>query len=358
MACHLEQVKLIVIAGLLVAGTAYADDVAERCTRGVAHANKGDLPRAHLYLLGCTEAALPAEIASTVAKAARELKRKLRDSELSSIAIAVEPDGVSLTAQITALPGEQFAVPATIWVKAGTYELTATNGEVTWKQPVTVGAFSRTSAVVRTDTSRKKAIEPKTGQVSFDEGGDIEQTQGSPPPVKRGSLMSKRYRGVVEGPAGDLVDPLAYRPARWTTRPLWLGFRLGGGMFDDSTGDARAGAAVAATLRYRFTPRYFIAGRLDWSRRSSASIDVLGASAGAGANLTPSIAFLAQLRGDLRLGDEMGVSTLGASGALGLEVALPSTPITAGVRFEQGITAIAGDTRDRALLLEIGADWR
>ena len=350
--------KLVAFAALLVAGTAHADDIAERCTRGVAHAKKGDLPRAHLYLLGCTEAALPPELASAVAKAARDVTRKIRESELSSIAITVEPEGVTLSAEISALPGEKLTVPATIWVKAGTYELVATNGELTWKQPVTVGAFSRTSAVVRTDTSRKKAIEPKTGQVNFDEGGDIEHTQGSPPPVKRGSLMSKRYRGVVEGPAGDLVDPLAYRPARWTTRPLWLGVRLGGGMFDDSTGEARAGAAVATTVRYRFTSRYFVAGRLDYSRRSSAAIDVLGASAGAGANLTPSLAFLAQLRADLRLGDEMGVSTLGASGALGIEVALPSTPITAGVRFEQGLTTLATDTRDRALLLEIGADWR
>jgi hypothetical protein len=60
----------------------------------------------------------------------------------------------------------------------------------------------------------------------------------------------------------------------------------------------------------------------------------------------------------MRLGDEMGVSTFGASAAANVEVVLPSTPITAGIRFEQGLTTLAPDTRDRALLLEVGVDWR
>ena len=373
----------IVVAAALAASTAHAGELADafarsdvktlrarradaaaRCTLGAVYAKKQDLPRAHLYLLGCDEAELPDDVAASVAKAAREVAKKVRASELSSIVIAVEPEGTTLVAEISALPGDTFTAPATIWVAAGSYELTARDAERVWKQPVRVGEFSRTSTVIDTTTARKQRVEPRAGQVNFDEGGELEHESGPPPPVKRGSLMSKKYLGVVDpAAAGEpLEDPLAYRAARYPTRPLWLGLRLGGGMFDDGASAARAGAAVAATVRYRLTPRAFAAGRVDWSRRTGASIDTLGASAGAGATIldarSATVAVLAQLRADLRLTDAMDVRTLGASGALGLEVALPATPITAGLRFEPGLTAVAGDTRDRAVLLEIGVDWR
>ena len=340
--------KTAILVSLVVCATAYADT--ERCTRGVAFAKKNDLPRAHLYLMGCTDAEFE--------KAARDVAKKLRDSDLSSIVISVEPEGLTLQTKISALPGETFTAPATIWVKAGTYELTATNGELTFKQTVSVREFSRTSTLFDTD-NKPKATAPKAGNVNFDDEGALEQKSGPPPAVKRGSLMSKKYLGQTEGPTGDLVDPLAYRPVKYTTRPMWLGLRLGGGMFDDSTSDARAGAALAATFRFRITPRFFYSSRMDYSRRTGQKIDTLGANIGAGAMLFDNVALIGQLRGEFRfVGDTMDANTLGASGALNLEVALPSTPMTIGVRFEQGITEVARDTRDRALLLEVGADWR
>jgi hypothetical protein len=134
-------------------------------------------------------------------------------------------------------------------------------------------------------------------------------------------------------------------------------------MFDDGIGDARVGGAVAATTRYSLAPRYFVSGRFDWSRRGGASIDVLGASAGAGATLVDGsigVALIAQLRADVRIGGDemMDVKTLGASAAANLELTLPETPITAGIRFEQGLTELVPGARDRALLLEVGVDWR
>lgn len=340
---------------------AQKDDAAARCTLGAIYAKKQDLSRAALYLTGCADAELPEDIAATVAKANRDVTRTLRESQLSSIVIAVEPEGTTLTAQISALPGETFTIPATIWVKAGTYDLQATNGELTFKQSVSVQTFSRTSTVL--DATPKKVAPPKAGKADFRDEGAAEIThKGSPPPVKRGSMMSKKYLGIVEGPVGNLEDPMAvHHEAPHATRTLWLGVRLGGGMFDDGATAARAGGAVAATTRYALSDKLFVAGRLDWSRRGGdvpTAIDVIGASAGAGVNLAPSLALIGQLRADMRFGDAMDLNTLGASAAANLEVMLPSTPITAGLRFEQGITEIVPGVRDRALLLEVGVDWR
>ncbi|HLL24399.1 MAG TPA: hypothetical protein VK427_19845 [Kofleriaceae bacterium] len=333
------------------------DDVAARCTLGAVYAKKQDLPRASLYLAGCTDAELPDEIRAPVAKAARDVARQLRESELSSIVITTKPEGVALRAELSAFPGDAFTTPATIWVKAGTYELVATDGTRTFKQSVSVGTFSRTAAMIETD-AKHTVTTPKDGKADFrDEGALDAHQQGSPPAVKRGSMMSKKYLGIVEGPAGNLEDPLAVREAPRAPRTLWLGLRVGGGMFDDGATDARAGAAIAATTRYTLAPRLLLAGRLDYSRRGGSSVDVVGASAGAGVALG-ALALFAQVRGDLRFGDVTAARTLGASAAFNVEVALPATPLTAGLRVEQGLTELVPGARDRAFLVEVGIDWR
>jgi hypothetical protein len=350
-----------------VAAHASADDKADlvaRCTKGVSFAKKNDLPRASLYLAGCGEAELPEEVSANVAKAARDVKIKLRDSQFSFITITTEPEGLALSAEISAFPGDTFALPATIWVKGGTYEVTATDGQLTYKTSVTVDDHSRTTSVIQTDDKRKKIVAPKPGKVDMSEGGEIEQNSGPPPAVKRGSLMSKKFQGIAEPSAmGQLEDPLAIRHTVRPPRTLWLGVRLGGGMFDDGVLEARAGAALAGTMRYSLGERYFLSSRFDWSRRGGAGMDVLGASAGIGATITDGsigVAVMAQLRADIRIndGDAMDVKTFGASAAANLELTLPSTPITAGLRFEQGMTEYASGARDRAVLLEVGVDWR
>jgi hypothetical protein len=341
---------------------AQKQDDAARCTLGAIYAKKNDLSRAALYLTGCSDRELPADISETVARASRDLPKKLREAEMSSIVISIEPEGSTLRAQISALPGETFSVPATVWVKGGTYDLEATDDKLTYKQRVTVGTFSRTSVVI--DVTPKKVAPPKVGKADFREDNAAEAThKGDPPAVKRPSLMRKKDLGIVEGPIGNLEDPMAVRHTRREPRRMWLGARLGAGMFDDGATDARVGGAFGLTTRYALASRYFLSGRLDWSQRGGSSIDAIGASAGAGATIADGsigIALIAQLRADLRFGgnDEMDVRTLGASAAANLEFTLPSTPITAGLRFEQGMTEIMPGTRDRAVLLEVGVDWR
>ncbi|HSK02022.1 MAG TPA: hypothetical protein VK932_12310, partial [Kofleriaceae bacterium] len=122
-------------------------------------------------------------------------------------------------------------------------------------------------------------------------------------------------------------------------------------------------------------PATFLAARLAWSRRGgtpdisgkdpTSTIDVLGAAAGAGLTVLDrgalSLALIGQLRADLRLasaraGDPVRRAGLGA--AAGAELALPGTPVTAGLRFEHGLTELVAGARDRAVLLEVGVDWR
>ncbi|MDQ3337667.1 MAG: hypothetical protein M4D80_21095 [Myxococcota bacterium] len=345
--------------GAIATLRAQKEDAAARCTLGAIYAKKNDLSRASLYLSGCSDLELPTDISETVARASRDVTKKLRESQMSSIVISIEPEGSTLSAELSALPGETFTVPATVWVKGGTYELEATDGQLTYKQRVSVGTFSRTSTVI--DVTPKKVAPPKAGKADFREDNAAEAThKGQPAAVKRPSLMRKKDLGIVEGPIGNLEDPMAVRHTRRASSRLWLGARLGAGMFDDGAADARVGGAFGLTTRYALAARYFLAGRLDWSQRGGSSVDAIGASAGAGATIVDSIALIAQLRADLRFGgnDEMDVRTLGASAALNLEFTLPSTPITAGLRFEQGMTEIMPGTRDRAVLLEVGVDWR
>jgi hypothetical protein len=104
-------------------------------------------------------------------------------------------------------------------------------------------------------------------------------------------------------------------------------------------------------------------------------IDVLGASAGAGVTVlgggSPSpatarrpglaLALIAQLRADLRLAahrDAAPVRRTGLGVAAGAELALPGTPLTVGLRIEQGVTDLVAGARDRAVLAELGIDLR
>lgn len=104
------------------------------------------------------------------------------------------------------------------------------------------------------------------------------------------------------------------------------------------------------------------------------AVDVLGASAGLGATIAggaaardrraalgPALAVIAELRADLRLADARAgepVHRAGLGVAAGVELALPRTPLTVGLRFEQGVTELVAGARDRAVLAEIGVDLR
>lgn len=55
---------------------------------------------------------------------------------------------------------------------------------------------------------------------------------------------------------------------------------------------------------------------------------------------------------------DVDVRRAGVAAALGLELSLPRSPFSAGLRFEQGLTTLVPGARDRAMLIELGVDWR
>ncbi|MCW5806644.1 MAG: PEGA domain-containing protein [Deltaproteobacteria bacterium] len=351
-------------------------DVAARCTLGAVYARRGDVSRAALYLTDCDEAALPAEVSADIAKAVVAVRKQIGASELAKVEIVSTPEGMSV--QFDGLPGEAITTPQTAWIKAGTYELRGSLDGKTFTTVVNVRANGRASAYLdtRSGAAPKSATEPRDRKVDFvEEFHEETQHKGQPPDVKHPKLTANsRWDGTVAVLVQEeqLEDPFAtqrritgYGPPRAT----WLGLRVGAGMFDDGATPARPGFAFGLAARHALSPRQFASGRLDYSTRGGDAggdaIGVVGASAGLGTTLvtTPSaaVAVLGQLRGDLRFGDARHMDPIrrtGASVAAGLEIALSSTPITTGLRFEQGLTTLVADTRDRALLLEIGVDWR
>ena len=338
----------------VLGGVAHGDPDPARCEQGAVFAKKGDLPRAALYLEGCGD------------KTEREVKKKLDASDLSRLEIVTRPDG--LPVELDALPGEVITGGTTVWVKAGTHTVTATVDGVKLQNTATVQPFARGAVILDATLLKKEPPPPKDQTLNFDEENAHERNDGPPPDVKRRTMISDKLLGVV-GPATEpaIADPLA-TPAHRDPVPLWLGVRLGGGVFEDAAADARVRPAVGAAARILLGGPTFVSARLDWSRRggqSDAAVDVLGASAGAGYSVVDAdaigVALIAQLRGDLRFADTrnaMAVSRAGASAAAEHEVAFPTTPLTAGLRFEQGLTELVPGARDRALVVELGVDWR
>jgi len=354
-------------------------EVAARCTLGAIYGRRNDLPRAALYLTDCEHAELPDEIAAAVIQIARDVRHRLDASRYAALDVMTQPEG--LTAEIDGLPGESFTTPATIWVAPGVHQVRATLAERSWTQRITTEPHKNAVLVIETKLDARPPA-PRTAQIDFvedDPGGALgEQVTGPPPNVKHPSLLKGKYRGVPDPASEDpLDDPLATRTASGPERDVWLGARLGGGLFDDGSAAARAGVAVALAGRYRLTDALFAAARADWSRRGgqamAGSVDVLGASAGLGMTVLgqPSqlaaprpgfaLALIGQLRGDLRLTgmrDTEPVHRAGLSVAAGAELALPATPFTVGLRFEQGVTELVPGARDRAVLAEVGIDLR
>ena len=350
------------VAGL----RAQLPDPAARCTLGAVFAKKSDLPRASLYLADCGELTLPEDVSAEIARAARDVSKKLRGSELSQLQIVTRPAG--LVAELDALPGEQLTTPIEVWVKAGTHTVKATSNGKQFTNTVTVQAYARGTVYLDVAAASVTPHAPKDGKADFREENALEKTDGPPPDVRRRSMMSDKQLGITGPRTGpELADPLATPPPP-ARLPMWLGVRIGGGMFDDGAASARLRPSVGAAARYVLGGPAFLAARNDWTRRGGAgdsSIDVLGASAGIGYSVIDTdaigVALIGQLRGDLRFADTrnaMSVSRTGASLAASLEVAFPATPLTAGIRFEQGLTDLVPGARDRALLAELGVDWR
>ncbi|NVB80685.1 MAG: hypothetical protein HOV81_19980 [Kofleriaceae bacterium] len=355
--------KHVWVIGLAVVGVsaAHADPATDRCAAGLEFAKKGDLPRAALYLDGCTELALPADLADEVGKASADVMKKLRASELSALSISTTPSG--LIGQTDALPGETFTTPATIWTRAGTYNV------VVAADAAALAAGKGVSSVAKVEPHSRGGViinaatkEPTTkdGVVDFTEDTPEQSAhEGPPPAVKLPRVMPKKYLGPV-GPAGpQLDDPFATRASdaqiRWR-----LGARFSAGMIDQ--GKAGVGFGVAGLAARPLDGPAFLAARLDWSHRD---VDTIGINAGVAVKLVETTGAVllagAALRGEVRIQDTLAmqpVSRAGIGGAVDLDLAILSIPVAVGLRFEQGFSELVPGTRDRALLVEVGYDWR
>src|SRR6185503_10918534 len=141
----------------------------------------------------------------------------------------------------------------------------------TWTHRITTEPHKNASILIETGrTTKPPPTRPAAIDFAVDEPGGAlgEQLTAPPPDIKHPSLLSNKYRGVAEASADTaLDDPLAAHTPSRPERPLWLGVRLGVGMFDDPTTTARAGFALAASSRYRITHTAFLAARADWTRR-------------------------------------------------------------------------------------------
>jgi len=344
-------------------------DVATRCTLGAIYAKRGDLTRAGLYLDGCDDSELPEEVAVEIGKLARDTRRALEDSQLAELQILALPEGTKVEATIDALPDETLTTPVVIWIPAGHYEVHATVGGKLLSNVVDAKAHSRSTTIIDPHDQPTTIVAPKDTSVDFNEEGAAESTTGPPPDVKRQPLLPCRFTGTCTDAAESLADPLAER-ATTSAHPGWrIGARFGGGMFNGG-GDARAGFAAAAVGRLALRGSLFAAARLDWSRRGGSvmadhGIDAVGASAGVGATVLDvaalDLAVTAALRTDVRFEsmlDTLPVSRFGLGASLAVDAAIHDTPLSVGLRYEQGLTTLVPGDRDSAMLVELGVDWR
>ena len=343
-------------------------DAAIRCTLGAIYAKRGDLSRASVYLTDCEDAPLPAELGEPIRKLAVDTSRKLRDSDLAVLEIVTKPAG--MMAELSALPGDLVQTPATIWISAGTYDVTATLAGRTIANHVTTSAHSR--SVVFLEDKAPVATVVKPGKADFtDEAEPEDRHTAPPPPVKHGSLMSNKLRGVADPAAAgpQLDDPLALvdDPPPPVPPAMRLGLRVGGGSASHR-GGSRIGPSIALeghlVLAGEARPLELVA-RADWSRRGGddAKLDALGATAGVAKVLaTPDTAWLSAgvgLRVEHRSGDAMtAISATGVGAVASVELALRRLPVVVGARFEQGLTALVDGNRERTVILEVGFDLR
>jgi hypothetical protein len=334
-------VKLAFAAVLLAAAAAHADEA--RCKAGLDLAAKGDLPRAALYLDTCTD--------DDGVRVRNEVVHKLEATKLSHVTVSSMPSGIE--AETTALPGEKFTTPATIWLKAGTYKFTV-GGQTVEK---TVEAHSRTTVIINVPKPPKP---PRNGAVSFDD--EPEQHKGTPAAVKHGTMMPKKYLGAAGEPTGEQIDDPFARRGSHAILAWRLGIRVAGGIAHHTDADPHASLGIAALAARPLDGPVMFATRVDYSHRA---LDTIGANVGFGiiALARPSFVLSAglALRGEVHVQsqlDMMDVNRAGVGAAADLDLAVLSLPLAFGLRVEQGLSELMPGVRNRAVLLEVGYDWR
>ena len=342
--------KALAIVALLAA-TAHADD---RCDRGLAAAKAGDLPRAALYLEGCD--------GDDATRAHADVSKKLRDSNLSEIAIVTTPPGLPVTT--TAMPGESITSPATVWAKAGTYEVRVAHHDRVFTQTIVLQPHSRATAVIAIPAEKPQVIREQS--VTFDDNNSIEQHAGPPPDIKHPSLLPCKFENACTTAGDPIADPIAdktYGPHDGASTPLRVGLRVGGGI-------ARVGSlamSLGVSGTFRLSPRLGATARADWTRREAGmqGLDAIALSAGLATPLaTTHVAVVAAglaARGELRFGDTFDarpVREAGLAADATLDLILRNMPIVVGARISQGVTPLVADARETAVLLELGLELR
>ncbi len=343
-------------------------DPTARCTLGAAYELRGDLPRAALYLDGCDAMTPDVEIAPAIARAAAEVQRKLRASELSALSIVTNPPG--LVVETDALPGERITTPATVWVKAGTYTVRAEQDGKIFESSVKIGARSRGSIVLEAPVV--KTVAPKDGVANFNDEPTDPPQSGPPPAVKHPSLLPCKYDGCETHAGEQLADPLELERECLPPHPeAWrIGVRAGVDAADHD-GGSRIGPSFAAVTHVEApwedaeaTHPFELELRVDWSQRggNDAKFDAVGTSIGLDRVFAaPDAAWILaefSIRGDTRFGDVMGLERFGLSGSESIELALRKIPVVVATRFEYGITALMPGVREHAFIVELGVDWR
>lgn len=308
----------------------------DRCAKGLELAKAGDLPRAALYLDGCT--------GDDAERASGEVAAKLRASQLS--ALSVESDG-AVAFETDALPGEHLTAPATIWAKAGTYKIRANGVESSTVLP------AHTRATVFLAPPPKPVAPAKQGNVTFNDEPTDPPVTGPPPAQHHPSLLPCKYDGCDTHDGEQLVDPLAVPLAvraeelHATPPELRIGARLGvAGSEELAPSFAIAAHWSWLALRFDGSPR----------ERDAATFTDLGFSAGISHVIfAPDAAWISAgiaLRGDARVNAPMRMGSVGAGANAELELALRSLPATVGARYEQGFGG------EHAVIVELGFDWR
>jgi hypothetical protein len=334
-------VKTAAIALVLCAATPASAEPEARCAKGKQLAEQNDLPRAALYLDSCTD--------DDGVRVRNQVVHALEATRLSPLTITSMPAGLPGTTD--ALPGETFTTPATIWAKAGTYTITV-GGQTVAK---TLEPHSRTTVIINIPTPPKPA---KNGVVDFEE--EPEQHQGAPPAVKHGTLMPKKYL-EKQAPSGEqLEDPFA---RRGDSVLAWrFGARIGGGLYDRTSESAGLGFSLAALASRPLDGPFRLATRLDWSHKD---LDTIGANAGVSVVALARRAFVLSagvaMRGEVHLQDtlamtEVNRASIGA--AADVDVAVMALPLALGLRVEQGFSELMPGVRGRAVVFELGYDWR
>jgi hypothetical protein len=320
---------MIAVVVTMLTAPAIADP--DRCAKGLELA-KTDLPRAALYLEGCT--------GDDAERATADVATKLRASQLSALSVVSD---TPVPFETDAMPGEHLTAPATIWAKAGTYKIRANGVESSTVLP------AHTRATVFLAPPPKPAPPPKQGNVTFNDEPTDPPVVGPPPAQKHKSLLPCRYDGCDTHDGEQLVDPLAERGEELQPTPpeLRIGARLG------VAGSEKIAPSFAIAAHWSW-----LALRFDGSprERDRATFTDVGFSAGIShVVFAPDAAWISAgvaLRGDARASAPMGMSSVGLGANAELELALRSLPATVGARYEQGFGG------EHAVIVELGFDWR